>query len=72
MLTHRRKDAWIAAVLVMLRFGGAVSRCVERNPTVKILALSFLSPIGTALVAAMMSRTVPFTSIIRVAPLGNS
>ena len=43
--------AVVAAVGVMLVFAGAVADFVERNPTVKMLALSFLLLIGVMLVA---------------------
>jgi predicted tellurium resistance membrane protein TerC len=51
------KDIWVMitavvlAVLIMLIFSGIVSRFVEKNPTIKILALSFLLLIGVMLVA---------------------
>jgi predicted tellurium resistance membrane protein TerC len=43
--------AVILAVLVMMVFAGTVSGFVERHPTVKMLALSFLLLIGVMLVA---------------------
>lgn len=43
--------AIIIAVIVMLAFSGALSRYIEKHPTIKILALSFLSLIGMSLVA---------------------
>jgi predicted tellurium resistance membrane protein TerC len=43
--------AIVLAVLVMLIFAGRVSDFVERHPTLKILALSFLLLIGVMLVA---------------------
>jgi predicted tellurium resistance membrane protein TerC len=43
--------AVIIAMGVMLAFSGSVSRFVEKNPTIKILALSFLILIGVMLVA---------------------
>ena len=43
--------AIIIAVMVMLAFSGALSRYIEKHPTIKILALSFLSLIGMSLVA---------------------
>ena len=43
--------AVVLAVLVMLVFAETVSRFVERNPTLKMLALSFLLLIGVMLVA---------------------
>jgi len=43
--------AIVIAVLVMLAFSEALSRYIEKHPTIKILALSFLSLIGMSLVA---------------------
>ncbi len=43
--------AVILAVAVMMVFAGPVSRFVERHPTIKMLALSFLLLIGVVLVA---------------------
>jgi len=43
--------AVVFSILVMMYFAGAVERFVERNPTVKMLALSFLILIGVLLVA---------------------
>ncbi len=43
--------AVIVAVMVMLVFSETVSRFVEQNPTLKMLALSFLILIGVVLVA---------------------
>ncbi len=43
--------AVIAAVAVMMLFAGTVSEFVERHPTIKMLALSFLILIGVMLVA---------------------
>jgi predicted tellurium resistance membrane protein TerC len=43
--------AMLLAVGVMLVFAGAVGRFVERHPTMKMLALSFLILIGVMLVA---------------------
>ncbi len=43
--------AMVVAVVVMLAFAGAIGRFVERHPTVKMLALSFLILIGVVLVA---------------------
>jgi predicted tellurium resistance membrane protein TerC len=42
--------AIVLAVIVMMFFSGPVARFVERHPTIKILALSFLILIGMALV----------------------
>lgn len=43
--------AVVIAVIVMMAFAGYVARFVERHPTVKMLALSFLLLIGVMLVA---------------------
>jgi predicted tellurium resistance membrane protein TerC len=51
--------AVIAAVGVMLFAAGPVSEFVERHPTVKMLALSFLILIGVALVAEGLDHHIP-------------
>ena len=51
--------AIVAAVLVMMLAAGQVSAFVENNPTVKMLALSFLVLIGFALVAEGLGIVVP-------------
>lgn len=51
--------AVILAVIVMLVFAGAISSFVERHPTIKMLALSFLLLIGVTLVADGMGQHVP-------------
>lgn len=43
--------AVVAAMLVMIVFAGKVSAFVDKNPTIKVLALSFLILIGVLLVA---------------------
>ena len=50
--------AMVLAVGVMLLFAGAVGAFVERHPTVKMLALSFLILIGVMLVAEGFGRHV--------------
>jgi predicted tellurium resistance membrane protein TerC len=42
--------AMVLAMLVMLWFSGAISRFVDRHPTIKVLALAFLILIGVMLV----------------------
>ncbi|NNL86855.1 MAG: TerC family protein [Myxococcales bacterium] len=42
--------AVVIAVLVMMIFAGAISRFVEKHPTLKMLALSFLILIGAMLI----------------------
>lgn len=51
--------AVVISVGIMLFFAGAVSRFVERHPTVKVLALSFLLMIGVALIADGLSFHIP-------------
>jgi predicted tellurium resistance membrane protein TerC len=41
----------IVAVLFMMLFAGAISDFVNRHPTIKMLALSFLLLIGVTLIA---------------------
>ncbi|MBX3401419.1 MAG: TerC family protein [Gemmataceae bacterium] len=43
--------AMVIAMLVMLAFAGAISNFVDKYPTIKVLALSFLILIGVLLVA---------------------
>jgi predicted tellurium resistance membrane protein TerC len=43
--------AVVVAVVFMMLFAGPISRFVERHPTVKMLALSFLLLIGVTLIA---------------------
>ena len=51
--------AMVLAMIVMLVSAGAVSGFVERHPSVKILALSFLLLIGVMLVAEGMGHHMP-------------
>jgi predicted tellurium resistance membrane protein TerC len=51
--------AVIIAVGVMVAFAEPVSEFVDRHPTVKILALSFLLLIGTALIAEGLEFHIP-------------
>lgn len=51
--------AIVIAVLVMMLSAGAISDFVERHPTVKMLALSFLLLIGAALVAEGFDQHIP-------------
>jgi predicted tellurium resistance membrane protein TerC len=51
--------AMVLAMIVMLFSVGAVSGFVERHPSVKILALSFLLLIGVMLVGEGLGRHVP-------------
>ncbi|MDP8904437.1 MAG: TerC family protein [Chloroflexota bacterium] len=51
--------AIIIAVLVMMVSAGPISEFVERNPSIKMLALAFLLLIGTALVAEGFELHIP-------------
>jgi predicted tellurium resistance membrane protein TerC len=51
--------AMVIAVLTMMIFANAVGEFVERHPSVKVLALSFLLMIGTMLVADGLGTHVP-------------
>ena len=51
--------AVVIAMVVMLIFAGPISAFVERHPSVKILALSFLILIGAVLVADGMGQHIP-------------
>ena len=51
--------AVILAVVFMMIFSGAVSAFINRHPTVKMLALSFLLLIGTALIADGLHFHIP-------------
>jgi predicted tellurium resistance membrane protein TerC len=51
--------AVVAAVGFMLVFGGMISGFIEKHPTIKMLALSFLLMIGLMLVAESFHREIP-------------
>jgi len=51
--------AIVVSVGVMMMFAKSVGEFVERHPTVKMLALSFLLLIGVALVADGLDRHIP-------------
>ena len=51
--------AVVIAVGVMLVSAGAISEFVERHPTVKMLALSFLLLIGVSLIAEGLEQHIP-------------
>jgi predicted tellurium resistance membrane protein TerC len=50
--------AMVIAVGVMLAFAGTIGRFVERHPTMKMLALSFLLLIGVMLVAESFGKHI--------------
>jgi predicted tellurium resistance membrane protein TerC len=51
--------AVVVAVIFMMLSSGSISRFVERRPTIKVLALSFLLLIGIALVADGLNLHIP-------------
>ncbi len=51
--------AVVVAILVMMGVSGAISDFVDRHPTIKILALSFLILIGAALIAEGAHFEIP-------------
>jgi predicted tellurium resistance membrane protein TerC len=51
--------AIVISVVVMMVASGPISRFVEQRPTVKMLALSFLVLIGTALIAEGIDLHMP-------------
>ncbi len=52
-------SAIVLAIAVMLGFAGVLARFIERNPTIKMLALSFLLLIGVVLVAEGLHQHIP-------------
>jgi predicted tellurium resistance membrane protein TerC len=51
--------AVVISMIVMLAAAGSVGRFIERNPTIKMLALSFLLLVGMALVADGLHFHIP-------------
>jgi predicted tellurium resistance membrane protein TerC len=51
--------AVVLAVIVMMAAAESISSFVERHPTIKILALSFLLLIGLSLVAEGLGTHIP-------------
>ena len=51
--------AIVCAVLVMMFMAGAIHEFIERHPTIKVLALSFLILVGIALVGEAFDMNVP-------------
>ncbi|MBR6953200.1 MAG: TerC family protein, partial [Campylobacter sp.] len=51
--------AVILAVCVMMFASGAISRFVDNNPTIKILALSFLILVGVSLIGDGLGFHIP-------------
>jgi predicted tellurium resistance membrane protein TerC len=51
--------AIIIAVIFMMVFSGVITRFIDRRPTIKILALSFLLLIGVALIGEGLDMHIP-------------
>ncbi len=51
--------AIVIAILFMMVLAGAVSRFIEKHPTIKMLALSFLLMVGVALIAEGLDFHIP-------------
>ncbi|NNF96107.1 MAG: TerC family protein, partial [Halobacteria archaeon] len=51
--------AIVIAVIVMMMSAGAISDFIDRHPTIKMLALSFLILIGVALIADGFELHIP-------------
>ncbi|HPS94884.1 MAG TPA: TerC family protein, partial [Deltaproteobacteria bacterium] len=51
--------AIVIAVIFMMALSGAVIRFIERHPTIKMLALSFLLLIGVALIGDGLGMHIP-------------
>ena len=51
--------AVVIAIGIMMAFAGRISRFVDDNPTIKMLALAFLLLVGVALLAEGLDRHLP-------------
>lgn len=51
--------AVIISIVIMMVFAGAVSRFINKNPTLQMLALAFLIVIGVMLVAEAFHQEIP-------------
>ncbi|MDP9007878.1 MAG: TerC family protein [Pseudomonadota bacterium] len=51
--------AIVVSVLVMMIVSSAVSRFIDRYPTIKVLALAFLVLVGVALIAESLNLDIP-------------
>ena len=49
----------LISMLVMIRFSGIISDFIQKNPTIKTIALSFLLMIGVFLVAEAFGHEIP-------------
>ena len=51
--------AVVIAIIFMMAFSGSIGRFVQKHPTVKMLALSFLLLIGVTLIAESLDHHIP-------------
>jgi predicted tellurium resistance membrane protein TerC len=51
--------AIVVSVLVMMMVSPAISRFIDRYPTIKVLALAFLILVGASLIAESLERDIP-------------
>jgi predicted tellurium resistance membrane protein TerC len=51
--------AVVISILFMMAFSGTIGRFVQKHPTVKMLALSFLLLIGVTLIAESLDQHIP-------------
>ena len=51
--------AVVIAIIFMMGFSGSIGRFVQKHPTVKMLALSFLLLIGVTLIAESLDHHIP-------------
>ena len=51
--------AIVVSVLVMMAVSSAVSRFIDKYPTIKVLALAFLVLVGAALIAESLELDLP-------------
>lgn len=51
--------AVVIAIVIMMVFSGRISRFVDHNPTIKMLALSFLLLVGMTLIAEGLHSHIP-------------
>jgi predicted tellurium resistance membrane protein TerC len=56
-------SAVVIAMMIMLKYAGAVSDFINKNPTIKVLALSFLLLIGVVLILESLHQHVEKTVI---------
>lgn len=52
-------SAVVISIIAMMLFAGSIGAFVQRHPTIKMLALSFLLLIGVMLVAESFHQTIP-------------